>query len=149
MKFRSCERACQCRIRVPIYDNCIRLFLLENRLNGLEHGSGLRTMRSTSDAEMIIRHRDAEIFKEYIRHTMIIVLTSMDQDFLVLPANFKTQRASLDKLRSRTDHRKNFHWADTEACEGFRPFAYRNHPKLSSKGLRNALGMIPPITGTM
>ncbi len=63
-------------------------------------------MAASMNAEVMPRFRDAEFAEEYLRHFEVVVLASMDQDFLksTMAQEGVTKRRGLDELRPRPDN---------------------------------------------
>ena len=66
-------------------------------------------MGTATNSKMVIRRRNAELLKEYVRHAIIVVLPSVHQYFLMLLTERETERTRLDKLRAGAQNSEDSH----------------------------------------
>ena len=82
----------------------VRRFFLKHRFDGAQHGSGLRSVSSASDTEVVVGQRDSQLLEEDIGHFGVVVLTGVNQDLLVPGAECEAERRRLYELRAGTDY---------------------------------------------
>src|SRR5215831_6925196 len=105
---------CQCTgkrgVRIPIHDQPVWRLLHKNLFDRFKHTTGLGSMGSRTNPEMIVWRRDLQFIKEERRHLIIVVLPRMDDDFLVPLPERTTHRRKLDELRTCSYNRCDSHY---------------------------------------
>ena len=105
------QRAGERGIGVAVDHQLVGLRFQEDRFDLLEHASGLRAVAAGTDAELIPGFGNAELLEEDIGHVLVIVLASVDEDFLA--AGHLAQQARddgrLDELGACADDGDDFH----------------------------------------
>src|SRR5262249_35829901 len=110
MEFHGCQRPSQSRIRITVDEYCIWLLCLYHLFEMDQHLACLPAVRTGTYPEINVRFRYFHLVKENLRHTIIVMLAGMYQEFCV---SCLTQRLAhwrcLNKLWPRTDNGDNFH----------------------------------------
>ena len=112
MDFRCSQCARKRGIRIAVHQQEIRLFLKQDVLDFSEHFACLMAMRAGSYAKVIFGMRDAQFFKKYIRHIVVIVLAGMDDNLLHFSGKRGGNDGGLDELRPCPDNRNYFQGTD-------------------------------------
>src|SRR5579883_2571134 len=99
-----CRNDCQAAIGVAVKQDCIRLFLLQDRIHPADHqGDCLRRIAATRLKE-VIGTADFQVGEEHFVQFVIIILACMDNNDLMKLLNLLQDTAHLDDFRSRSDY---------------------------------------------
>jgi len=81
-----CADDCPCerRIRIAIEEDYVRIDLVNDRFDPLNHRCRLSPMRFGLDAEVVVRFGNSEFLKEDIRKFLVIVLVGVYEYFVTL-----------------------------------------------------------------
>src|SRR5207249_10707282 len=96
-------------VRVSVYELETHLLLLERLVGAGHHVRGLAGMARAPDSEVVIGRWDLEDLEEHTRHVFVVVLTRVNQDFLVMLSDLAADGRGLNELRPRTDDARDFH----------------------------------------
>ena len=99
------DRARQGGVGVPVYHQVIRLLLQQDVLDPHHHGRGLLRMAPRSDAEVIVRPGNLQLFEKDIRHIAVVMLAGMHQQLLIFPPQ-------------RPGHRRRLRYPGPPVCRG-------------------------------
>jgi hypothetical protein len=96
---------------VSPYKDGVRAKVKKRRLNPFQHASCLLPVRPGTNSKVISRLRKFELLEKDLRHLIIVVLASMQQNFLDSGKLAERTRhdCGLYKLGARTDDGNNSH----------------------------------------
>ena len=97
------------RVRVPVHEHRAGLLLDHELLEHAQHLAGLPAVTAGADPEVEVGCRDAELLEEDVGHTVVVVLTRVDEDLIVPLAQGAAYRRRLDELRPGSDDREDSH----------------------------------------
>ena len=104
----GCQSTRQSRVRVAIYEHTIVPFTHKNLLHTLEHQCCLSTMGTGTHCQIVTRSRQVEFCEETCRHTVVVMLTRMQQILLHMSriqiSDSMTYSRSLNKLGPCPDY---------------------------------------------
>jgi hypothetical protein len=82
-KFRGCQRAGECGVRVSIDEHVIRPLLEEHLLDPREHCACLAAVRPRSNLEIHVRRRKVQAVEKDAGHLVVVVLSRVDEDLFM------------------------------------------------------------------
>jgi len=111
------QRAGERAVGVAVDHDQVGLLLEKYLLCPFKHLPGLGGMGARSDTEMIVRRLQTKLIEEDLGHLVVVVLASVDQDFLnrviwivlVVALYCPEDGSQLDKLRPSTDDVHDLH----------------------------------------
>ena len=80
MQLDSRESRSQRGVRITIHDEDVGLLILEDTFQAHQDRARLVGVRARANSQIVLRSRNAQVFKERPRHGTVIVLTRVDKD---------------------------------------------------------------------
>ncbi len=97
-------------VGVAVNEYDIGLFRFKNRLQALEHSTGLSAVGCGAYSQMMFWSWDVQRLEEEVGHCGVVVLTGVDKDFFNPCATQRARdRGSFDELRTSADNGDDFH----------------------------------------
>ncbi len=97
------------RVRVAVDQDSIGLLGGQERLQRDEHPARLVGVAAPVDPEAVVRAGQAKLVEEAARHRVVVVLTGVDERFVVPGPQRRLQGSGLDQLRPGPDNREDVH----------------------------------------
>jgi hypothetical protein len=86
MQLRRSQRTSKRGIGIAVDQHPVRLLLLDQCFDTLEHATGHGAMAQAVNTEVVVRARDVKLFEENIGHPLVEMLAGVNDDFVDIVA---------------------------------------------------------------